>query len=79
MNKLYVATGLVIAAVVGGAASAFAVPFDATTAATTMAGTAVDAMGPAIIAIAGAFVVLAVASWAVRAVFRAIGSGGRHV
>jgi hypothetical protein len=63
--------------VLGGAA--FAVPYDPTTDVGTLATNAVTTMGPIVVALAGAVLGLAILAWALRAVFRMIGSGGRHI
>lgn len=78
-NKSTVAVATVVLTLLGTAGAAFAVPYDPTSDVTTLAGNAVSTMGPIVVALAGAVVGLAILAWGLRAVFRMIGSGGRHV
>jgi type IV secretory pathway VirB2 component (pilin) len=80
-NAKAIAAVAVVLGVLSFAVPAFAVttPYDPTSDVTTLAGNAATTMGPIIVAVAGAIVGLAILSWGLRAVFRAIRSGGQHV
>lgn len=78
-TRLLVGLSTVLAVVGGSAAAAFATPYDPTSDVTSLGTSAASTMGPIIVALAGAILGLAVLSWGIRAVFRAISSGGRHV
>lgn len=73
--------GVLVAAlaIVGSAQAALAQAFDPEAEVTTLAGTAVNTMGPIVIALATAVIGLAILAWALRKVFRLIRSGGSSV
>jgi hypothetical protein len=79
LNKAYLGAAVVIATVLGLGGTAFAVDPTPAESATTLATAGVTALTPVILAVATAAVTLAVLSFAVRKVFRMIGSGGRKV
>jgi hypothetical protein len=77
-KKAFAAVGIV-SAVLALAAPAFAVPYDPTSDVTGAAATATSTMAPLVVAVGVGFIGLAVAVWAIRAVLRAIKSGGSRV
>jgi hypothetical protein len=78
-NQALVGVGTVVGVILGAVGVAGATTYDPTADLTTLAGNAVSTMGPVIVALAGAVVGIAILSWGLRAVFRMISSGGKHV
>lgn len=79
LNKTTTALAVFSAVILGAAGVATAVPYNPTTDVTSLADNAVSTMGPIVVALAGAVIGLAILAWGLRAVFRMVGSGGRHL